>query len=124
MNWEIIAIIAIVIIGILLFIFRKNPFVKKYWKYFLILAPALLFLIFRLIQRSKSKGGDGDTKEDKTLRNEITRIKDDLQEANQVAAVEVAVAKTKNKEKLEELKEVTKIKDSKERRKRLADMMG
>lgn len=122
MNWDVILLIAIIIIFVLLFIFRKNPFVKKYWKYALILLPAVVFLILRIISRSKSK--DGDETKDKTLQTEITRIKEDLHEANTVAAIEVTAAKTKNKEKLEELKEVTKIKDSKSRRQRLADMMG
>ena len=123
MEFEIILLISIVILFILLFIFRKNPIVKKYWKYSLILIPALLFLILRIIQKKKT-GETGEPAGGFDLNQEINKIKEDLQEVNTVAAIEVSAAKEKNKEKLEQLKEVAKIEDSKERRKKLAELMG
>jgi len=54
----------------------------------------------------------------------ITGIKDQLQEAKLVTAIEATAARTENKIKLEELKKVTQITDSQERRKRLAELMG
>ena len=50
--------------------------------------------------------------------------KDDLQEANLTAAVEVSAAKEKNKETLQKLEEIKKIDDKRERLRRLAELVG
>lgn len=132
MSWEWLALIGILIIAVLLIIFRKTSFVKKTWKYFLILAPLTVFLIFKIISGRKSdKGGEGSSasgssqsKEADTLEKKIIKLNDKLHEVQTEVAIEVSAAKAKNEEKIKELEEVKKIEDKKERRKRLADMIG
>jgi hypothetical protein len=105
-----------------LIIFRKTAFVKKYGRYALILLPALIFILLKLLSKPKKKENDQKSKDN--LTNYIAEIKDQLQEANMITAVEVTAAKEKNNQKLEVLKETMAISDAKERRKRLADMIG
>lgn len=123
MTFEVVLLILIAIIVCLLIIFRKNSYVKKYWRYSLILAPAIILLIFKIIVTIRQKKADDATKPE-PLKDEITNIKGKLEEVNTVVKIEAAVAKEKNDVKLAELKEVQKITDDQERRKRLAAMIG
>ena len=122
MSWEWLVLIGIAIVVVLAIVLRNNPFVKKYWKYLLILAPAVIIIVLRII--NSRKGVKPDDKEAKTLSNAIGKIKDDLVDAQLETTIEVFAAKAKNKEVIQELKEVKKIPDRQERRKRLASMIG
>lgn len=132
MSWEWVALICIVIIAVLLIVFRKTSFVKSSWKYFLILAPLFIFLILKIISGKKSdKGGEGSnasgssqSKEADDLEKKIVKLNDKLQEVQTEVAIEVSAAKTKNEGKIKELEEVKKIEDKKERRERLANLIG
>jgi len=120
MSWEWVGLGVIAIVAFLLVWFRKNPYVKKYWKYSLILIPAAVVLILVII--NKRQGGGTNTPDD--LGGAIQDIKDDLHEANLTAAVEVTAAKEKNKETLQKLAEIKQIADKRERLRRLAALVG
>lgn len=121
MSWEWIALAAILAVAIVIGVTWKNPITRKYWKYSLILLPAVIVIIVSLVSKRKGQ----QTGENATaLRNAVDGIKDDLHEVQMETAIEVSAAKAKNAEKIEELKEVKKITDKSERRKRLAAMMG
>ena len=132
MSWEWLALIAIIIVAILMIVFRKTAFVKKTWKYSIILAPLVIFLILKIISGRKSdKGGQGSSasgapqsKEADDLEKKIVKLNDQLQEVHTVVAIEVTAAKTQNEETIKQLEVVKQIEDKKERRKRLADLMG
>ena len=125
MSWEILALIVIAVLALVLFLFRKNPYVKKYWKYFLILAPVVVVLILRIINSKSNARKDGKIVESgEALKEAVEEVKEELKEANTVATIEVTAAKAKDAAKVEELKEVVKITDKKKRRKRLAAMLG
>ena len=125
MSWEITGLIAIVLVVILAIIFRKTPIVKKYWKYLLILAPGALVLILKIIQDAKGTKTEDNVEESASATKEhIQEIKEQIIEVQTVAKIEATVAKTKNDETMKELKEVQAIEDSRERRQRLADMIG
>ena len=125
MSWEIIGLIAIVLVVILAIIFRKVPIVKKYWKYLLILAPGALVLILKIIQDAKGTKTEDNVEESASAtKDHIQEIKEQIIEVQTVAKIEATVAKTKNDETMKELKEVQTIEDSRERRRRLADMIG
>jgi hypothetical protein len=123
MSFEIILSILVVIIVGLLILFRNNTYVKKYWRYSLILAPAIILLILKIMVTIRQKKVDDTVKSD-PLKEHITDIKSKLEEVNTVVKIEAAVAKEKNDTKIAELKEVQKITDDQERRKRLAAMIG
>jgi glucan phosphoethanolaminetransferase (alkaline phosphatase superfamily) len=125
MNWEIVALVLVAILIVVLVIFRKNPYVKKYWKYALILLPGVLLIVFRLIliwQESKRTTADANSA--KTLNNTINDIKSSIQEANLTSAVEVTIAKTNSADTIKALEDVKKIQDKDERIKKLAEMIG
>ena len=122
MSWEWVALIGIVIVVVLAIVFRNKPIVKKNWKYLLILAPAVFIIVLRII--NSKKGSSPDDKEAKTLRNAIEKVKDDIVDAQLETTIEVTAAKTQNKEVIKKLKEVKKMPDRRERRKRLAAMIG
>lgn len=123
MSWEWIALISIVIIAILLIAFRKNPYVKRYWKYFLILLPAVFIIVIRLVNKKKDNAGDGQTTDD-NLSSAVEKIKDDLQETHLETAVEVSAARARSADKIKQLEEVKKIPNQKERIRRLAGIIG
>jgi uncharacterized protein YqhQ len=114
----IVLIILLLVCSALLIQFRNTPFVKKYWRYALIIIPGLILIILKLLTMKTKKPGSTD------VSTAITGIKDQLQEAKLTTAIEATAARTENKIKLEELKKVTQITDSQERRKRLAELMG
>jgi len=118
---QIVLLTICLIIIVLLIVFRKTDFVKKYWKYFLILAPAIILLVFKILSVLRQKNVQSDPN---AIKDQITNIKDKLNEANTVVQIESSIAKNKNDQKMQELKEVQLIKDDKERRKKLASMIG
>lgn len=120
MSWEIVTLFLIAVFVIVMIAMRKNPYVKKYWKYSLILIPAVVVIILSIINKRKSISTSGEN----DLANAIGKLKDDLQETNLEAAVEVSAAKAKSTEKLKELVDIKKEPDQKERIKRLAGMIG
>jgi len=120
MTLEIMALVlgtALVVAAILL---RKYPIMKKYWKYFLILIPGLLLILFRLMTSKKNS----NPAHDRQLSDAIDNVKDRIEEAQLEAAVEVTIARTKDQELVKRLEEIKKIDDRRERSKRLADLIG
>jgi glucan phosphoethanolaminetransferase (alkaline phosphatase superfamily) len=125
MSWEIIGLICVGVLVLLAILFRKTPFVKKYWKYLLIIAPVAFILILKIIQDTKNKKKEDNNQTSAEATKEyIQEIKEQITEVQTVAKVEAVIAKTKNDEKMQELKEVQAIDDGRERRKRLAEMIG
>lgn len=123
MSWEFVALIGVSIFIVLLVVFRKNPYVKRYWKYSLILLPAIFIIILRVINKRKDKAGNTQST-DQNLSNTLEKIKDDLQETHLETAVEVSAAREKSAERIKELQKVKKIPDQKERLRKLAAMIG
>lgn len=126
MSIEIFLLILCVIVVIILFVFRKTTFVKKYWRYALVLIPAIFVLVAKILITIRSKDSNSSTTSQgqSVLKNDVITIKDRLQEVNTVVKVEAAAAKTNNEQLMKDLKEAQKIADDKERRKRLAEMVG
>jgi hypothetical protein len=127
MSWEYAALAVIAIFVILLIIFRKNPYVKKYWMYSLILAPLIFLIVLKIITDIKNRnnsGGGGLTVKPDDLSHKINELKEDLIDAQMYATAEIAAAKTKNEAVIKELEEVKKISNRTERRKRYAAMIG
>jgi len=116
---QIIAILIFVIIIAVCIIFRKTMLIKKYWRYGIIILPAILFIFLKILATKTIKKDD---KPD-NLNTYISDVKDQLQEIKLKTAVEVAITREDNKQKLEQLKQVCKISDSAERRQKLAEMM-
>ena len=123
MQTEIILLIVCLVCAALIIQFRKTSFVKKYWKYFLILAPGIIILVLKILLVIRQKPGTTSS-QTPPLKDEITNIKEKLSEVNTVAKIEASVAKEKNETKMKELQEVQKIPDARERRKKLAQMIG
>lgn len=113
-------IILIVLLLFLVFLFRKE--LKKYWKYLIILIPFVLVVVIKYILRMKNN--EDIKREDDILRKEIDDVKSNIEETQLEYIVEVTASRTKNKEMLEQLKEIKKISDKKERRKKLASLIG
>lgn len=125
MNWEIVALVLVAILVVVLVIFRKNPYVKKYWKYALILLPGVLLIALRLILIwQESKRTTADTNSAKTLNNTINGIKSSIQEANLTSAVEVTIAKTNSADTIKQLEDIKSIPDQDQRIQKLAQMIG
>ena len=126
MSWEYLALGAVAILVILMIIFRKNPIVRLYWKYSLILIPLVVLIILKIVTDSRNRTNTGTTDPVKPdpLATKIKDIKDELVEAQMTTAIEVSAAKAKNNETLKKLEEVTKIPDKAERRRQLAAMIG
>ena len=101
-------ILCVVLVALIanLIIFRNTMFVKKYWRYSLILIPAILIIIIKLFATTK-KPTPGSSQEAENLGATISAVKDQLQEAHMTTAVEVTAIKAKDQAKLEELKKVT-----------------
>ena len=126
MSWEYLALGAVAVLVILMIIFRKNPIVKLYWKYSLILIPLVALIILKIVTDSRNKTNTGTTDPAKPdpLAVKIKDIKEELVEAQMTAAIEVSAAKAKSNETLKKLEEVTKITDKAERRRQIAAMVG
>jgi uncharacterized membrane protein len=126
MSWEYLVLGAIATLVVVMVIFRKNPVVKLYWKYSLILLPLVILIVLKIISDIKNKpttGGTSPTKPD-PLATQIGDLKDSLVEAQMTSAVEISAAKEKNNETIKQLEEIKKIPDKAERIKRLAAMIG
>jgi len=127
MTWEWVALIGIAIVVILLIVFRNTKFVKKNWKYFLILAPFVVLIILRIlsgVKKNDTTTSSGSDQKSDDLDKDIEKLKDKLQEVQMETAIEISAAKEKNEEVLKKLEEIKKIEDTSERRKRLAAMIG
>jgi len=127
MSWEWLTLVGIAVIAVLLIIFRNTTFVKKNWKYFLILAPLVVLIILKIIVGSKSKDDTKPVSGDKPnddLEKTMEKLKDKLEEVQMETAIEISAAKTKNEEVIKQLEDIKKIEDTSERRKRLAAMIG
>lgn len=122
MSWEILGIGAIVLVFVLITIFWKSQFVRSYWKYSLILIPCLVVLVLKLLMAPKDSSKDPEAEQ--ALQNDIIEIKERILEAQHVATVEVSVARAKDNETMKKLLEVKAIPDVRERRRRLAEMVG
>ena len=125
MSWELLGLILILGLVVLMVIFRKNPLVKKYWKYSLILIPGLIVIVIRLILIWQEKGrGQIDAQKDKTLGNAIQGIASDLKEAQLTSTVEVVAAKQQSADKLKQLEDIKSEPDQDKRISKLADLIG
>lgn len=125
MSWSWIALGALVLVFVLIGIFWKQPVVQKYWKCSLVLLPLLILVILKIIVDIKDKGRTtADGKKSDELARKISDVKDDMTEIIDVAAVETAVARTKDTAKKQQLEEIKAIPDKTERRKRLAALIG
>jgi len=121
MDTNLIGVISIfVIIAIVAFLILKVPVIRKYWKYLLVVFPAIILLIFKLLSNRK-RYPKQDTRD--ILTDDFQEIKESLLEVDKTVAIKMTAVRQKNADKLEELKKVTKISDKKLRRKRLAEMM-
>lgn len=118
MNWSYLFLAIVATVVILMVLFRKNPIVEKYWKYTLILLPAVVFIILSIINKRKDTTTVSDS-----VGKTIGKIKDDLTEATTISAIKVSAANQQQKDKVVQLEEIKKIDDQAERLKRLAEMM-
>jgi uncharacterized protein YqhQ len=115
-----ILLLVVVIAIVLLFIaYRDTYFVKITWRYALILLPVVVVILIKLFSK-KTKDQNAD---DGKFTIAIGQVKDKLQEANMVSAIEATAAREDNKLKLDSLKEAMAIQDGTERRKKLAELM-
>jgi glucan phosphoethanolaminetransferase (alkaline phosphatase superfamily) len=120
MTTQIVLLILCCVIAALMIVFRKTSFVKKYWRYSLILIPAIFILVLIIL-----KGNKGNTSTNSsTLKDSISDIKGQLNEVNTVVQIEAAIAKTNDDQKMQQLKDAQKIPDDQERRKKLAELIG
>lgn len=120
MSWEIAALVLGSTIVLTAFLLRKHPYMKKYWKYSLILIPGLLLILYRLLTAKKASS----PQEDKQLNDAIDGVKEKIEEAYLESAVEVTIARTKDQELIKRLEEIKKIDSRRERAKRLAELIG
>jgi hypothetical protein len=99
--------------------------IKKYWRYLLVISLAIFIIIYYLFIKKSNNHISVETSH--KLSDGLGEVKDKLVEISTQATIETAIAKTKHETMKSELKEVVKIKDNNERRKRLiqmADFMG
>jgi hypothetical protein len=95
---------------------------KKYWKISLICLASFFILCYYLFMRKKDITSVDPSKVVDKLQEGLGEIKDKIQEASNTAVVETVVAKKELIDVKKELNEVAKIKNTKERRSRLADL--
>jgi hypothetical protein len=113
-------LILIVVIIVVAFLLRKtNPMFEKYWKYVFILLPVAVFLLLMIIKKKS-----GDPQAGQVLADKITEVKNNMQEASDIAQAKTEMIKTDQKEKLQKLDEITKISDQNERRAKLAEFIN
>jgi len=126
MSWEYVVLGAVAVLVIFLILFRKNPLVKLYWKYALLLAPLVALIILKIINDSRVKPGkpSGAPGVPDPIVTKIADIRDDIVIAQTTALIEQAAAREKSNEKLETLSEISQIPDKRERLKRLAALAG
>ena len=95
-------------------------FIKKWWKYLLIILGAILVLLYYMFLKKSNPASPVNIST--KLQEGLVEVKEKLQEASNQAVIETVVAKQKHVEVKQKLKEVAKIKDNSERRKRLAEL--
>jgi hypothetical protein len=123
MSWELLFILFCAIVAALLIIFRKNPYVKQYWRYALILIPFILLVILIYIQKRGGKvGAPSEPSKSDPLADAIGTMKSKMQETQTVAQIEVVAAKAKDKSTLEQLEKVRQIQDQDEKTRQLTAM--
>jgi len=102
------------------------PTIKKYGKYIVILGIGVLVVVawvtVKQWLKKKQKDDAGLTEGTEKLKDVIVEIKDQMTEANQQAAIEIAAGRSEETETKAKLSEVTKIKNKTERRQKLADL--
>lgn len=102
------------------------PNLKKYGKYALIAGGGVVLILGYIFITSWMKkrriGDEGMSEGTEELKDVINEIGNKMTEAEIQADVEIAVARGEEKAAKEELKEVVKIKDRADRRRRLAEM--
>ena len=95
---------------------------KKYWKIFIIILVAIFILSYYVLFRKKDIEDIASDEAVSNLKEGITEIKERIQEANNTAIVETAVAKKDLLDIKKELNNVSKIKDIYERRNKLSEL--
>jgi hypothetical protein len=118
MNETSIIVIGIVAAAIVAVIMWRNPKIRKYGIYALILIPGVIALFLLLF---KKKDPQASTSE---FNGKLEDIKDSLTEANIIADLKSKYIKEKNDNDMKKLAEVTSIEDKTERRKQLAALIG
>lgn len=121
MNY--LALVGVAVVAVIFFaLSMKYPRLRKYRKYIIILALAGAKILFKILMAKKKIKKDG--KAEAKLVTAITDIKQELQEANMTAKVEVAVAKKENSKVIVKLAEIKKEVNQAKRLDALAEMMG
>lgn len=100
--------------------FFPNPKVQMYGKIALISLSAIFILIIIFFRK---KPVSIDTKSQQ-FKDQVAEVKNNIKEVTTIATLKTQFAKVQEKEKLDKLDEVTKIKDKAVRRKQLAEMLG
>jgi glucan phosphoethanolaminetransferase (alkaline phosphatase superfamily) len=113
-------LIFIVVVIVAAFLLRKiNPMFEKYWKYVFILLPVAVFLFLMIIKKKPN-----DSQASQIFADKISEVKNNMQEASDIAQAKTEMIKTDQKEKLQKLDEITKISDENERRAKLAEFIN
>lgn len=123
---EIMLLVVVLAVFAVLYAFRKNTYVKKYWKLSLVLIPFVIFLILKIIsdiRRPKPTPGTGGQPSG-GLEGKVQELKDQMVDIQLESSAEIAVAKAKNEEMVKKLEEVKTIADRSERRRRLIAIIG
>ena len=107
---------------------KSNPTIEKYWKYLIILLPALFILTLIIINVIFKKGiGSGTGSIDPTksdFLNKLDDIKGNLQEAKTVADLKTQYIQQDRQADLDKLNQITAIDDKTERRQQLVALGG
>lgn len=124
---EITLLVVLSALVILAFIFRKEPWLEKYWKYFLILLPVIALLLLEVLKKKPAPGSTGtgqSVNDPNSFAGKIQEVKDSLQEANTVAQVKTEIIKQQEDKKVAELNTILQQPDASIRRKQLADLLN
>ena len=98
MDPNLIGIISLfVIIVIVVFLILKVSVIRKYWKYLLVVLPAIILLVFKLLSNRK-RYPKQDTRD--ILTDDFQEIKENLLEVDKTVAIEMTAARQKNADKL------------------------
>jgi hypothetical protein len=94
---------------------------KKWWKIGLIILVSVIILAYYLFLKKDPEVVD-PLKSSEKLKDGLNEIKERISEVSNKAVVEAAIAKTKVEVVKEDLNEISKEKDAKVRRSRLAEL--
>lgn len=99
---------------------------ERYWKYFLILIPAIVLLALELLKKKPASGSTGQPGQmDPTgFDRKVQEIKEDLQEVNTIAEAKTALIKKQEQAKLAELETISHYPNKAIRRKQLAEFLN